>query len=213
MNIRLIAAVVIAAGASLLAGCGGGGGGIGGTGSPEGTMRLSITDAPSCGYDEVNITIDRVRVHKSSSAVDADSGWSEVVLTPGQARRSAELDERRARGARPDRTARRQVHADAPRARAQHRQQPVRQFGRADRRRRDRARRRRAASKAGIKLNVDIDIAADKVADFVLDFDACKSVVKRGNSGQYNLKPVIAVIPIVSDAGCASSASSTRRSR
>ena len=35
----------------------------------------------------------------------------------------------------------------------------------------------------------------------VLDFDACKSVVKRGNSGQYNLKPVITVVPVVSDAG------------
>ena len=39
------------------------------------------------------------------------------------------------------------------------------------------------------------------MADVVLDFDACKSVVKRGNSGQYNLKPVIAVTPLLSDAG------------
>ena len=39
------------------------------------------------------------------------------------------------------------------------------------------------------------------MVDFVLDFDACKSVVKRGNSGKYNLKPVVAVIPLLSDAG------------
>jgi hypothetical protein len=39
------------------------------------------------------------------------------------------------------------------------------------------------------------------VVDFVLDFDACKSVVKRGNSGKYNLKPVVTVIPLLSDAG------------
>jgi len=44
-------------------------------------MRLSLTDAPSCGYDHVYLTVDRVRVHKNSTAVDADSGWSEVKLT------------------------------------------------------------------------------------------------------------------------------------
>jgi len=35
----------------------------------------------------------------------------------------------------------------------------------------------------------------------VLDFDACKSVVKRGNSGRYNLKPVISVIPVINAGG------------
>ena len=53
-------------------------------------MHLSLTDAPACGYDAVNITIERVRVHQSASAVDADSGWSEVVLNPAQARRPAD---------------------------------------------------------------------------------------------------------------------------
>ncbi len=33
------------------------------------------------------------------------------------------------------------------------------------------------------------------MADFVLDFDACKSVVQAGASGQYLLKPVVSVIP------------------
>ena len=45
------------------------------------------------------------------------------------------------------------------------------------------------------------EFGRDQVADFVLDFDACKSVVRRGNSGEYNLKPVIAVIPRVTDPG------------
>jgi len=31
------------------------------------------------------------------------------------------------------------------------------------------------------------------MADLVLDFDACKSIVKAGNSGQYILKPVVSV--------------------
>lgn len=53
----------------------------------------------------------------------------------------------------------------------------------------------------GIKLNVDMDVAADQVADFVIDFDGCKSIVQRGNSGQFNLKPVVTVTPVLSDAG------------
>jgi len=48
-------------------------------------------------------------------------------------------------------------------------------------------------------MNVDIQVDADKVADFALDFDTCRSFVRLGNSG-YVLKPVIAVIPRVSDA-------------
>ena len=35
------------------------------------------------------------------------------------------------------------------------------------------------------------------MADLVLDFDACRSVVKAGNSGKYNLKPVVSVVPRV----------------
>ena len=35
------------------------------------------------------------------------------------------------------------------------------------------------------------------MADVVLDFDACKSIVRAGNSGSFNLKPVIAVVPRV----------------
>jgi hypothetical protein len=46
-----------------------------------------------------------------------------------------------------------------------------------------------------VKMNIDIDIAANKMADFVLDFNACKSIVRAGNSGQYLLKPVVAVMP------------------
>ena len=58
-----------------------------------------------------------------------------------------------------------------------------------------------SAQQSGLKLKANIDVPAGKVVDFVLDFDACKSVVKRGNSGKYNLKPVVTVVPLLSDAG------------
>jgi len=58
-----------------------------------------------------------------------------------------------------------------------------------------------SAQQSGLKLNMNVDVPAGQVVDAVLDFDACKSVVKRGNSGKYNLKPVIAVIPVVNSGG------------
>jgi Domain of unknown function (DUF4382)/Carboxypeptidase regulatory-like domain len=52
-----------------------------------------------------------------------------------------------------------------------------------------------SGQQSGVKANIDIDIAADQMADFVVDFDACRSVVRAGNSGKYLLKPVITVVP------------------
>ena len=47
----------------------------------SGTLRVALTDAPACGYDAVNVTIERIRVHKSASAGEADAGWVDLVLT------------------------------------------------------------------------------------------------------------------------------------
>ena len=60
------------------AGSGGGGGGIGGTGG----MRLTVTDAPACGYDQVNVTVSKLRVHAHADAGISDAGWSDIVLSP-----------------------------------------------------------------------------------------------------------------------------------
>jgi len=199
MKIRLKTALFAATALLALAGCGGGGGGDGGI-SGTGIMQLSLTDAPSCGYDHVYLTVDRVRVHKNSTAVDGDTGWSEVVLTP--ARRidlltltNGVLDDL---GQTPlpagKYTQMRLVLASNsgsnPPANS------VTPTGGAEV-----ALTTPSAQQSGIKLNVNMDVAAGTVADFVIDFDACKSIVKRGNSGQYNLKPVITVIPLVSNAG------------
>jgi len=49
-----------------------------------GTLRLALTDAPACGYDAVNVTIQKVRVNQDASASDTGAGWSEVVLSPAR---------------------------------------------------------------------------------------------------------------------------------
>jgi hypothetical protein len=58
-----------------------------------------------------------------------------------------------------------------------------------------------SGQQSGLKANVNLTVPAGQVADFAIDFDACKSFVKAGNSGRVLLKPVLAVIPILSTAG------------
>ena len=118
MKIRTLALIAMAAGLQWLAGCGGGGddagGGIGGTGSPLGTLRMSLTDAPACGYDAVNITVERIRVHQSDGAADNDSGWHDIVAATRPTRRPAVADERCVARTGRSGAAGRQVHAAAP---------------------------------------------------------------------------------------------------
>ncbi len=47
------------------------------------TRRGALTDAPSCGYDAVNVTVLKVRVNQNSATADTDPGWSELDLNPG----------------------------------------------------------------------------------------------------------------------------------
>ena len=205
---RILAAFALLTVLIAIASCGGGGGsaggggGIGGTGSPStlGTVHFSLTDAPACGYDAVNITVEKVRVHMSSSAAEDDAGWSEVVLLP--ARRVNLLD--LTNGVLVDLgqttlppgkyTQLRLVLASngsaTPLANS------VVPSGGAET-----ALTTPSAAQSGLKVNVDIDVPAGQTADVVLDFDACKSVVKRGNSGQFNLKPVISATTVIAGAG------------
>lgn len=175
-----------------LAACGGGG--DGGSTAANGTLRLALTDAPSCGYDAVNVTVTKVRVHQSSTASDTDAGWSELVLNPAQRVDLLRLTNGvlMELGQLPLPTGKytqlRLVLADnsttQPLANA------VVPTGS-----REVALKTPSGQQSGVKTNVNIDIAENQMADFVLDFDACKSVVPAGASGQYLLKPVVTVIP------------------
>lgn len=182
--------------ALLLAACGGGGGGADVTaGGGTGTLRLALTDAPACGYDKVNVTIDRIRVHQSASAAESDAGWSEIALSPakrvdllgltngvlaelGQTALPAgkypqlRLVLAENGGATPLANSVLPTGAGA--------EVPLTTP---------------SAQQSGLKLNTNIEVAANQMADFVIDFDACKSVVSAGNSGKYLLKPVLKVTP------------------
>ena len=189
-----------------LAACGGGGvgvggGGIGGTGvAPAGTVRFAVTDAPACGFDAVHVTIQKVRIHKDASALDTGAGWSEVVVSPAKrvnllSLTNGALEELGQTSLPTGKYTQLRLILGANDSTTPLANSVVPTGGS------ETALTTPSGQESGAKINVDIDVAADKVADFVLDFDACKSVVKRGMSGGHNLKPVIQVIPRLSDAG------------
>ena len=50
-----------------------------------------------------------------------------------------------------------------------------------------------SAQQSGLKLNLETELEPGFSYSFILDWDVQKSVLKAGNSGKYNLKPVIRV--------------------
>jgi hypothetical protein len=190
-------AAACGAAAVVLAACGGGGGS---SDAGTGTLRMALTDAPACGYDAVNVTIERVRVHQSSSAGDNDAGWSDLVVTPKQrvdllSLTNGVLEELGQTPLPAGRYTQMRLVLAANGNNAPFANSVVPSGGS------EVALTTPSGQQSGLKLNVGIDVGANQIADVVLDFDACKSIVPRGNSGQYNLKPVIAVIPRVTDVG------------
>jgi len=197
-QMRLIWPLVLAGSAALSACGGGGGGGSGTAASGSGTLAVSLTDAPACGFDAVYVTVDRVRVHRSADASGApgEAGWSEIVLSPPRQVDLLELTNgvlfELGQVALPAGTYQqiRLVLAGndvLPMANS-----VVPSGGSRV------ALTTPSGQQSGIKLQANVEVPAGETADVVLDFDACRSIVKRGNSGSYNLKPVVSVIPLVS---------------
>jgi hypothetical protein len=183
--------------AAVLAACGGGGGG---SATANGSLRVALTDAPSCGYDHVFVTVEKVRVHKSATAIDSEGGWSELAVSP--ARRIDLLDltngvleelgtvqlpaghysQIRLVLASNTGTGTSSV-ANALQLTGDSTVIPL-----------DTP----SGQQSGLKLQAHFDVTEGQTADVVLDFDACKSIVKAGNSGsKYNLKPVLSLVPRV----------------
>jgi hypothetical protein len=180
----------------------GAGGGIGGTGSPStaGVVHFFLADAPSCGFDAVNVTVERVRIHASNAAGGADNGWSEVPQSPPKRvdlltlingvfldLGKTTLPAGKYKQVRLVLAENNNAHPLA---------NSVIPTGESET-----ALTTPGGSQSGIKLDTDVDVVAGKTTSLVLDFDACKSVVRRGNSGEFNLKPVITVLRLASGAG------------
>ena len=208
---------------AVLAACGGGGsmdtqaatttgGGDGAT--PSGTLRVSLTDNPACGYDNAWVTVEKVRVHRDASAGDGDAGWVDLSLpqlvptplpTTSPAPQPLRVDlltltngtlvplgqvQLPAGTYSQLRLVLAENTATDPYANA------IKPTGGAMV-----PLTTPSAQQSGLKMNVDITVPVGQQADFAIDFDACKSFVKAGKSGKILLKPVLSVLPIVSPAG------------
>jgi len=172
-----------------LAACGGGGGGS----TPTGTVNVQMTDAPSCGFDHVYVTVSQVRINANSGAGDNDAGWTTitpatpqkvdllaltngVMSTLGQATLPAGRYQ--------------QVRLVLAQNQGNALANSVVVSGTAT----EQALATPSATQSGLKIIRPFDVAANSTVDLVLDFNACKSVVQQGN-GSYALKPVITATP------------------
>ncbi len=179
---------------AILAACGGGGGGAD---AGSGTLRVALTDNPACGYDEVVVTVSEVRVH-TGDAPDSDPGWRSIPVNPPRTidlldyTNGALLDlgqtlvpagtYSRLRlvlaantGAAADRNW--IVLSGNPGVRV-----PLKTP---------------SGQQSGLKVQTSLAVQRNGLTDVVIDFDACKSVVMAGGSGQYLLKPVLRTLPRV----------------
>jgi hypothetical protein len=175
----------------LLASCGGGGGG----GTSTGTVSVLLTDSPACGYDHVYVTVDDIEMSSNGTdwtSVPVDSTVSQPIdllnltngtlVSLGQAPLAAGTYQQvrlvlKANG------------NQAPWANYLVQSGSTTQLPLTT----------PSGQQSGYKIVGPFTVPAGAVADLILDFNACKSVVVAGNSGKFNLKPVVrAVAQVVS---------------
>jgi len=162
--------------------------------SATGTLGVSLTDAPACGFDEVNVTVMKVRVHQSSSASDTAAGWTDITLNPARKINLLSLNNGVLDNL-----------GETPLAAGHYSQlrlvldpntvvgglaNSVVPVGSTT----EEPLFTPSALQSGIKLVNQFYVASGQRVDLLLDFDACKSIVTNG-IGNYVLKPVIKVIP------------------
>ena len=197
-----VACLVALACAFVLAACGGGGGGDGGQARSGATLGVMLTDAPACGFDAVYVTVRQVRIHRSEDAEEDVDGWTNVNIDPPRKINLLDLNNgvAAALGEGPIGPGTYQqfrlvlVHndddtlANSVVLSGTSTELPL------------------ETKKSGIKLVHGFTVGINERADVLLDFNACKSVVKRGHGhghdnkdgkGTYSLKPVIKITPFL----------------
>jgi hypothetical protein len=160
--------------------------------SSPGTVRFALTDAPACGFDEIHLSVERIRVHRSADAGENATGWTELRLNPvrridllkfgngvleelGQfslpAGRYAQL--RLVFAANGSGTpANAVVPTDG--------EETVLDIP--------------VSVQGGASVAYPFSVTEDKLTDVLFDFDACRSVVASGSSS-FSLRPAVKAVP------------------
>lgn len=191
--------VVAAVAALLLSACGGG------NSDSKGTVQVSLTDAPACGYDHVFVTVSKVSINSSVDGtgdwVDTDLGAPQKIDLLNLTNGALESLGQAALSAGTYQQVRLILAPNADGAATLN--NSVVPSGQTD----EVALKTPSAVQTGIKVNTrsPFTVTSDQLVDLVLDFNACKSVVTtgKGNGGAhatgYLLKPVVtASVQVVS---------------
>ena len=152
----------------------------GDTDSEYGTLRVVLIDAPG-DFEAVYIDIQAVRIHRSGDAGEGESGWIDIPtepvivdllqLTNGRFEVLGEID------LEPGRYSQlRLILGDNNEVVIDGETQALNTP---------------SAQQSGLKLQINADIEGGEMYTLLLDFDASRSIVRAGNSGRYNLRPVI----------------------
>jgi hypothetical protein len=186
------------AGASVaLVACGGGG--DGGSGSAPvagmGSVRIGLTDAPRCkvGNDDlaqVNVTVEQVRVHASMDDAPSSGRWYDIDVRPARKINLLDLTNGRL-----------EELGTVPLPAGTYSQvrlvlSPNRGAGTPansvvlDGTTIELPLQTPSAAQSGLKIVRPFTVLPNTTVDLVIDFDACRSIVLRGN-GSYLLKPVL----------------------
>lgn len=179
-----MAAAAVLTGSALLAACGGGGGGGGGGSPGVGTVQMSMIDN-QCGYKEVWVNVSQVRLQKSATAGDGDGGWITVDVPNGPKRvnlLSLTNGDFLNLGAA---TVQAGTYQQVRLVLEDTGNEVVLDDGTRHQLKTP------SAQQSGLKIHAPYTVVANTTTDYVLDFDACKSIVVAGNSGQWILKPVV----------------------
>jgi hypothetical protein len=168
-------------------------------GSAPGVLAVSLTDGPACGFDEVSVTVSKLRIHQSSSADEKGGGWADITLNPPRKINLLDLND----ATQPNFAL--ESLGETPLAAGHYTQlrlglvtnsgnQPLANSvvlsGTTTEIPLDTA----SGIQTGIKLIHQFEVGPGQRTDLLLDFDACKSIVQTG-SNTYKLQPVIKVIP------------------
>jgi hypothetical protein len=199
-NFLKLSLPVLALGSALmLAACGGGGGGGGGgfvagsspSTAAKGDLRVSMTDAPACGFDHVFVTVEKVRVHGNTDVDVNGSGWVDIAVNPAQRIDLLSLTNgvlATLGQTQLDAGTYQQIRLVLAANGAGKPANSVVPTGGAEQ-----ALDTPSAVQSGIKIIRPFTVAPGSQTDLILDFDACKSIVTRGN-GSYGLKPVVTAL-------------------
>lgn len=164
----------------------------GGGSADTGTLNVSLTDAPACGYDHVYVTVDHVEISPDGGAwttIPVKAGLSRIdllsltngtLLSLGSMPLAAGTYQQVRLVLQDNGTV--APWANALVVSGSTTELPLKTP---------------SGQQSGYKIRGPITVQANTLVDLVLDFDACQSIVAAGASGQHLLKPVVTATAMV----------------